>query len=280
MLIMKKNKQPTNRIKNATILFGYGLFAFIVVDVLISTVIPWTTILFNPHTNHLNVWVFTISLAAGVILPTLIAYILGDRATHVKNKASHHYNGVLFGVAAYWLSLIFSVVGGSLIEALPNNLPSTAMSAIVNGWPIVATTIVMGFVAFSYAHHQKNKTSVMEHAPYQWTLVGSVIAFFVIGIIIPVMTHAEMLLISFVPLVLTVVAVLISYTALRHLRSRHLRVMSAVTATTFGLVALSVATRIAADIFYVGVSIVPTIVAIAFGLAVWIGYLVVVARRP
>ena len=277
---MKKSQQPpATRQKNITIVFGYSLFILIVISVIVSTIIPWTNIYFSPHVNQLNALVFMVSLAAGVILPTLISYFLGDRATHVKNKASHHYNGVLFGIAAYWLSLVFAVIGSYTISAMRDAFPSVVLSAIVNGWPILATTIVMIFVAVSYARHQKKKASVMEHTLYQWVLAGSIITLFTLGIINQIMTDFSYLVSILIPMFITVIAILVSYVALRNQPSPPVRLMSAIVATTIGLVALTVATQLAASIFFIGPTITPIFIASGFGLIVWVGYLGIVGRR-
>jgi MFS family permease len=277
---MKKNQHtPTTRQKNVTITFGYSLFILTVIGVIVSTIIPWTNIFYSPHVNQLNALVFMISLTVGVILPTLISYFLGDRATHVKNKASHHYNGVLFGIAAYWLSLVFGVIGGYTISAVRDTFQTVVLSAIVNGWPILATTVVMMFVAISYARHQKKKASVMEHAPYQWVLVGSIIAVFALGIVNQIMTGFSYLVSVLIPICMTVIAILISYAALRNQPSRRVRLMSALVATTIGLVALSVANQLAVSVFFVGPAIAPIFFASGFGLFVWIAYLGIAGRK-
>lgn len=280
MLIMTKPQQTlVSKQKNITIIFGYSLFALTVIEVIISTIIPLSKTLLSPHVNVLNIWVFMVSLAAGVILPTLLSYILGDRATHVKNKASHHYNGVLFGVAAYWLSLVFGTIGGYTISGVRDLFQTVTLSAFVNGWPILATTIVMMFVAISYARHQKKKASVMEHVPYQWVLVGSIVILYVFGFINQIATGFGYLYYSLIPVGITIITILISYVVLRGYVSRRIRLMNAIVATTIGLVAMTVATQLTAYVFYVGSTLLPMFVAISFGVIVWIAYLLAVRQK-
>lgn len=280
MLIMKKTKQALlSRQKNITIIFGYSLFALTIIELLLSTVIPLTGALFTPHVRALNVWVFMISMAAGVILPTLLSYILGDRATHVKNKASHHYNGVLFGITAYWVSLVFSVIGGYTVSPIRDLFPEVTLAAFVNAWPILATTIVMLFVASSYARHQNKKASVMEHTPYQVVLVGSIVAVFALGFINQLVTGYGDLIWNFIPIVILGIVVLISYASLGNRPSRRIRLTSAIVAATIGLVALTIATQLTAGIFYVGSTPVPVIASTAFGIVVWVAYLALIRKK-
>jgi hypothetical protein len=173
------SKKSTTIQMKTTILFGYILFAITLVALFIFTVIPFTRLALDPHTiNHANTTILLVALVAGAVLPMLISYFLGDRATHVKNKASHHYNGVLFGIAAYWVALFFNMTSYSneIFSSIRDNF--IFFPIVNNAWPILTTSIVMIIVALTYVKHQKNKSSVLEHRPYQIVLIGSIVAFF------------------------------------------------------------------------------------------------------
>ncbi|HEY8992910.1 MAG TPA: hypothetical protein VIM37_03635 [Candidatus Microsaccharimonas sp.] len=277
---MNKNKQLSVRLKDSTIIFGYGIFALTILNVIISTVIPWISLIITPHILVFNASVFLIALVAGAILPILISYILGDRATHVKNKTSHHFNGVLFGVAAYWVSVFFTMSGPYTTPFVHEHVTNVILSAIVNAWPILATTIIMVFVAVSYARYQNKKVSVLEHKPYQLVLFGAVLANVVYMIINQLFSSPESLPISIVYIVAIVILFAISYVALRKVQSS--RLMSALLATvalTMAFAALSVAAQLVFTVFTTGDFLIPMMVAGGFGLIVWISYLFLLTRK-
>ena len=171
-----KNKQKLSKKNNITVVFGYSLFALIVLGTILWTVIPLSNALFYPTSRHFNIIALMISFVAAAILPALASYVLGDRATHNKNKALHHYNGVLFGVAAFWVATALSYVGWAplaSIDELPVPFPSVLASAV----PIILAVAVMAVVAITYAKKKKNSLSVLEHRPYQIVLIGSILAF-------------------------------------------------------------------------------------------------------
>jgi hypothetical protein len=229
MLNMKKSiKKSMNTQKKVTIAFG-GLA-------------------FDPRTiNHTNTMIVLIALVAGVILPILISYFLGDRATHLKNKASHHYNGVLFGIAAYWVALLFnmtSIATGIFSGIMPDN--NLFLPIVNNALPIIATSMVMIIVALTYAKHQKNKSSVLEHRPYQIVLIGSVVAFFgflFIGYVGQNFNTPDTQLSTLsllVPLIVTVIA----FAVLKSQSSKSVRLSISIVVMSVGGIASSLAGQI------------------------------------
>jgi hypothetical protein len=249
MLNMKKSiKKSMNTQKKVTIAFGYILFAVTIISLVIFTVIPFGGLAFDPRTiNHTNTMIVLIALVAGVILPILISYFLGDRATHLKNKASHHYNGVLFGIAAYWVALLFnmtSIATGIFSGIMPDN--NLFLPILNNALPIIATSIVMIIVALTYARHQKNKSSVLEHRPYQIVLIGSVVAFFgflFIGYVGQNFNTPDTQLSTLsllVPLIVTVIA----YAVLKSQSSKSVRLSISIVVMSVGGIASSLAGQI------------------------------------
>ncbi|MEP7204747.1 MAG: hypothetical protein ABI716_00965 [Candidatus Saccharibacteria bacterium] len=258
---MKKNtnKKSIATQMKVTTLFGYSLFAITIMTLIISTVIPFAGLALDPHTiNHTNTMIVLIALVAGAVFPTLISYFLGDRATHLKNKVSHHYNGVLFGIAAYWVALFFNMTSitnhfFSSLQAHNSNL----FLIVNNAWPIVTTSIVMIIVALSYVKHQKNKPSVLEHRPYQIVLIGSITAFFAYLYIGASFHQFEMaftstlqgVLSQLVPLVITILA----YNVLKSQRSKSVRLSTALIVMSLGGISSSLAAQIISyniDTFY------------------------------
>ncbi|MEO5950711.1 MAG: hypothetical protein ABIQ04_04655 [Candidatus Saccharimonadales bacterium] len=170
---MVKHKNTFSAQNKVTINFGYALFALTVLSFLLSTAIPFGSILFVPTAKHFNIFIIIIAFAVAAIFPALISYLIGDRATHAKNKLIHHYNGVLFGVAAFWIAQLFAVSG--LYEGLSmSGLPVPISLLVSNIVPVVLTILLITGIAVSYAKSNKN-TSVLLHRPYQVLLIATVI---------------------------------------------------------------------------------------------------------
>jgi hypothetical protein len=178
MLNMKKHKKPSNKHIKVTTIFGYILFALTVLSFLFTTAIPFGFSLQYPTARHLNIIVIILVFGITAILPALVSYLIGDRATHAKNKALHHYNGVLFGIAAYWVAILFSWVGFSsvlFVSSYPYPLPLIVNNVI----PVILTIILMAVIAINYAKKRNNKLSVLQYQPFQVTLITSVLIGFV-----------------------------------------------------------------------------------------------------
>jgi len=273
LIVSKKNQQSLNRQKSVTIVFGYSLFIITLLAVTLSTVIPFGAYFFDPSVKHLNIAVLLISLVAGAILPMLLAYIIGDHVTHVKNKTSHHYNGILFGVAAYWLSLLFSFLRIDTLETVRNNLP-VVWAAIINAWPIFATILVMLFVAVTYARNQNKKSSVLEHRPYQLVLLAAVVGTFVYILMHQYYASSTYFVLGSIYVVAPVVFIGISYWVLSAVKlSRSARLAHAVVAVSMGLIAASLAGQLISSLAY-SMSL-PLVVA----FFIWAIYLWLISRR-
>jgi hypothetical protein len=171
----QKNKRKINNKYNTTVIFGYGLFALIVLGTTLWTVIPLSNALFYPTSRHFNIIALIISFVAAAILPVLASYVIGDRATHKKNKVLHHYNGVLFGIAAFWVATAFSFVAWAPLASI-GQLPVPFPTILASAVPIIIAIAVMTVVAITYAKKKKYTLSVLEHRSYQVVLIGSVLA--------------------------------------------------------------------------------------------------------
>ena len=274
----KKNKQSSNSQMNITVLFGYSLFAISLLAVIISTIIPSVVGFFNPVDQYLDI-AGIILIVAIDILPALVSYFIGDRATHVKNRILHHYNGVLFGIAAFWLSLLFSTVGVDVISSVvapsfPPNFPSFIYE-IISAWPIVATILVMALVAVGYSRNQKNKASVLQYRPYQLVLLGAVIGNFIYSLTNQYlyMPNIEYVLENILSILVTIVLIGISYKLLSKAQPlRSARLSNAIVAVSMGLITISILSELdsyfAENIFAL----------LTVGLLVWAAYLWLIRR--
>jgi hypothetical protein len=276
---MKKVDKLLNRQRRVTIVFGYGLFLITLVMLTVFTIIPFASLLFGATRNHINTLIVLITLVLGAILPTIVSYVMGDSATHIKNKTSHHYNGVLFGIASYWLASLFGFIRA---ETLPNGMqsPSEPWYSISSLWPALATIIVMLFVSISYAKNQKNKSSILQHRPYQVVLVGSALAFLAYIAIIQDYTLGAMLTVyAIVTLLVPVILVFIAYKILARSRpSKGIRISEAVIAMTIAGISVSLVAQFVGSLnplITTSDLVIPQLV----GVCVWAIYLWLVSKR-
>lgn len=234
MLIMKKKQQTSTRQMRMTSFFGYGLFSILLLAVIVSTIIPFGTLMTNPAVKHFNVAITIVALTASAVLPALVSYFLGDRATHTKNRDVHHYNGVLLAIAAYWLWQLLSILENPL-STITNSVP-IYLTSIVNAWPMFATLLVISLVSISYTLHQKGRKTLLQHPPYQLVLLGAVVTTLVHVATYQNYATSESFWQTTLPLVLPITLTLMSYSLLAKNESSQLvRLSGAVVAMSIGV---------------------------------------------
>ena len=277
MLIMKQNKKAFDKHNKVTTIFGYSLFILTVLTVIIGTAIPLGLALFHPTARHFNIIVILITFFIAAILPALGSYLLGDRATHNRNKALHHYNGVLFGVAAYWVSLFFTFIGFNQYVHF-SELPFPFPIVIANGIPILLSIVVMAIVAVMYARKQKNMTSVLYHRPYQVVLIGSALGFLIYVAFGQNYTMIELLWLSLSSLAIPVILTAISYKLVARFHTTRLaRLSDAVIAMSVGGITSSLMNSFVA---YLNLPWVGTyVISYAIAIIVWVLYLYLRTRK-
>ena len=233
----KTKNNPTLRHKITTI-FGYSLFGIMALSFLLTTVIPMTLALQYPTARHFNIIVLIVVFAVATILPALTAYFIGDKSTRSKKDTLHHYNGVLFGFAAYWVAMLTSWIGFSTVFGVSDQ-PYPVPLIATNVAPAVLTIIIMIILAIAFAKKQNKNESVLQFLPYQLTLIVAVVGTFITPYISdsPYVTFAGIgnLLI---PAVITAVA----YAVLRRQKiSRLARLSDSLIALSIGWIAVWVA---------------------------------------
>jgi MFS family permease len=238
MLTMTKQKMipaAYNKLNNTTTIFGYSLFALTVLSFFISTIVPFSLSLQYPGAKHLNIIAMVLAFAISTILPALASYLIGDKATHAKNKALHHYNGVLFGFAAYWAAVLLSWVGfGSVVFV--SEIPFPIPLLVSNIIPVLLAIGVMAIIASTYTKRKNNKTTVLQYLPFQIVLAVSVLGAFtfpyITGFFKPDFS-TEGIVWNVIP----VVAIIIAYILLaKQHRARLARLSDAIIAMTIGWV--------------------------------------------
>lgn len=261
---------------------GYVLFALIVLGIIISTVIPMTSLLLSPTAKQLNVLILLVSLVAGGLLPILIAYIIGDKETWSKDRSVHHYNGVAFGILGYWLSLIVSVISPASVASVRAAISSLALSELVNAWPILATTLVILAIAIPYHRHHVRKGVVTGYGPYQWALWLSV-GVMVVGVpAVQFINHTDFDPYSLLSFAVVFAPLVISYLCLHRLkRTVAERVTLAILGASLALITLYASIQLLPLSTYIDdpLSTISSCVSFALGLAVLIAYLRVTIRE-
>lgn len=197
------------------VIFGYTLFALLLIAVLLSTIIPFGRLLLDPRVVHFNVALFTVALTVGAFLPTFLGYIIGDHSIKSKSKARHHFNGVLFGLLAFWVMLIFSMIvwiPSEYFSASPNT-----RVVLINLLPSIAVAIVMSILAIAHVRSRHAKHDILEYKPYSILLIGSIISLPVWSLVSNVLTEITLKVnvFTFAPLIIIAGLGVISYVTLR-----------------------------------------------------------------
>lgn len=230
----KTKNNPTLRHKITTI-FGYSLFGIMALSFLLTTVIPMTFALQYPTARHFNIIVMIVVFAVATILPALAAYFIGDKSTRSRKDTLHHYNGVLFGFAAYWVSMFMSWIGFSTVFGVSDHPFPTPLIA-TNLAPVVLTIIIMTILAVAFAKKRNKNESVLQFLPYQLILLISVAGTFVAPYISDSLyvTFAGILILM-IPVVITGIA----YVLLRKQKTSGLaRLSDALIAMSIGWIAV------------------------------------------
>ena len=195
------------------VIAGYILFVLLIIAVLLSTTIPFGRMLFNPRVLHHNVALFTVALTVGTILPTYLGYAIGDHSVKSKSKRSHHFNGVLFGLLAYWIMSILSVFTYVSIPAEYFTAAPNVRVVVVNLLPSIGIAIITALLAIAHIRSRQAKRDILEYKPYIILLIGSVILLPSESLIIGLFS-LNVSMYSFISLAMVVSLGLISYATL------------------------------------------------------------------
>jgi hypothetical protein len=171
---MTKYKNTTNKQQRITTLFGYTLFGLTVLSFFLHTLIPLSFSFQYPSAKHFNIITTVVVFGMAALLPALISYFVGDSATRSKSKTVHHYNGVLFGITAYWLAILLSWVGFNLVSFVSSQ-PYPIPLVVNNIIPVAITMLLMTALAIGYSKKQTKNSTVINYRPFQVVLIGSVV---------------------------------------------------------------------------------------------------------
>lgn len=274
---MTKNTNKAEQ--RITIRYGYGLFALLLAGVTLSTIMPMSQLLWRPEVKHYNVMVLLISLVAGAVLPLLISYLVGDKATRVKDKTLHHFNGVLFGLLAYWLSHLFSALGPYIIMPIREAMPGVASAAVMNAWPIVATVVIVAVISYLY-YRSRRKESVLLYRPYVITCWIAAIAANALSPLVQLLDTNRLHWMTLAWIAGLVVVATLSYLVYRKSRlARREKAARTLIATTVGFIAFYVVNQLLPYPAEPGSTILLlSVFACGASLIVWTSYLVLTSR--
>lgn len=166
-------KTNNTAIYTPLVITGYVLFTLLIVGVFLSTTLPWGRMLFDSRVMHYNVAIFTVALTIGALLPAFLGYLIGDKAIKSRSRMRHHFNGILFGLLAYWVMTMVSVFvsipyGQSMIT--PN-----VRVIIINLLPSIGVAIVTASLAIAHVRSRQAKQDIHEYKPYGIVLILSVL---------------------------------------------------------------------------------------------------------
>lgn len=268
-----------------TIKLGFGLYGLIVLGTIVSTIIPFAQLYGGAKVNHQSILLFIVFLSLGALLPTLIAYFIGYKATRAKDKTIRRFNGIAFGVLAYWVSTFLLIINPAQLIIDAKIMPLSSAVIIVNTWAILMTIVIFAIFAVFYPRTGNKKATALSYRPYQATLYTS---FIIVSIILPILSQFREFspgsLLDALAYTGGVAAIVgISYYVLRKSKVTMIqRLTTSFFATSLGIIAMYGLGQIMPYFANFDNYIYPTwsIVAVLLGLAVWAIYLRVAKAHP
>jgi len=196
------------------VITGYILFALLIVAVLLSTTIPFGRMLFDPRVLRNNVAVITVALTVGAILPVFVGYMIGDHSVKSKSRLSHHFSGILFGLLAYWLMTLMSV-----LVLIPNELSMgyNARIILINLIPSIGVAFITTILAIAHVRSRQAKHDVLEYKPFSVVLISSIAVLPIWSLVNNIVTNSVNLY-TFVSPAIIIGLGLVSYVSLRKTR--------------------------------------------------------------
>ena len=196
------------------VITGYILFALLIVAVLLSTTIPFGRMLFDPRVLRNNVAVITVALTVGAILPVFVGYMIGDHSVKSKSRLSHHFSGILFGLLAYWLMTLMSV-----LVLIPNELSMgyNARIILINLIPSIGVAFITTILAIAHVRSRQAKHDVLEYKPFSVVLISSIAVLPIWSLVNNIVTNSVNLY-TFVSPTIIIGLGLVSYVSLRKTR--------------------------------------------------------------
>jgi len=204
-------KTKKKNIHAPLVITGYVLFALLIIATLASTTIPFGLLLFNPKVMHVNVAVFLVAFTVGTLLPVVLGYIVGDHSIKTKNKLTHHFTAMLFGLLAYWIMTLLSV----FMTAPPQFFAANHNIGLIveNVLPSIGVALITTILAVAHMRSRQSNQEIMKYKPFSVLLIVSIVVLPLWSLIQNIFANSVGLF-SFVPLIMLAVSGIISYAAL------------------------------------------------------------------
>lgn len=198
------------------VITGYILFVLFVIAVILSIIIPFGKMLLDPRVLHFNVALFTVALTIGSLLPVVLGYLVGDRSVKSKSRLSHHFNGILFGLLAYWVMMLLT----SLVAVSTNlmKVPFNTNLIVVNTLPTIGVVVILAILSIAHVRSRQSRLDLIEFKPYFVVLVISIILMQLWSLLGNGMYGGAIEFSSFLPCIATIVLWIVSYITLRKTR--------------------------------------------------------------
>ncbi len=278
---LKKNQQRSAHI---TIVYGYALFF---AALLFTSVTLYTMgqVLFAALFNHAMIIAIMIGSAAALVIPLFIAYITGSYATHAPSRQLHHYNGVLFGVLGFWLSLVITL-GDWLLFSSPMT-QEWFFNIGIRLLPAIITIVIVAMLGLLYARQTKHQQSLMTFKPFVMTLISVIVLLFIMNVYgyifnpydnVAVNTDVMMIIITLAPAALFAAGALFGYWRARKAGgSRMEGVVKGIIAVTFLVLAFTVAQQLISLIPNATLNggVMSSLYSLIISIAVWVSYMVI-----
>jgi len=247
------------------------------VFVAVVFIIPALHILTSPHVHMLNAIILLVSVLIGGVLPLLIGYIFGDTSTRTKGQAFHHYNGVMFGILAFWVSGVGpQLISSTSIQNWMAQLPIAVGMLVGFFTPTLITAIVVAILAFYYHRGKGGQVEVASYLPFQITLFAVIAIYLIATPIQQLLSGVNGFLEVWIATVILLGVILISYISLWNLRmSAWQKLIHAVTGISFVFATMLVVSQFQSNIYsYIdNVRSMPVATGILATLLVWMLYL-------
>lgn len=206
-------KIKTKNSHTPLVFIAYVLFALLIVSIILSTLIPFGGLLFTPRVLYWNVILLTVFLVVGAILPVLIGYFVGDQSVKSKSKLTHHFNGVLFGLLAYWMMTIVSMIMSIQSDYFMQS-PNWGV-IIQNVVPSAVIALVTCSLAVAHVRGRQARQDILDYKPYSALLITLTLLAPVIWSLPGIFLNQDYSLYPIVQLVITLIIGAVSFISLQ-----------------------------------------------------------------
>lgn len=173
IIISIMNNTKNKNIYSPLVITGYALFSTMVVATFLSTTMPFGLLLLKPDVLHGNVATTMIALTVGALLPTIVAYTVGDKAVKSKSAMSHHFTGVLFGLLAFWMTLSVGYIGWPLDSIVDDQNVSMLLWSLL---PAIIIGGILSTLAVAHVRSKYAKKDLLTYKPFGILLLLSIVA--------------------------------------------------------------------------------------------------------